>query len=123
MMIPPNTLVKLSSNFPISFDKKISAPIAPEIIIPIVTSSPKTTLSPRAAPPTFPILKANPPSDTRKAMIYPNPGMTRLAKSCPRSPVTPITRQIFSWATNVKIIEIKIAKAKFSLNFSVKTAV
>ena len=58
---------------------------------------PNRTFKPKAAPATFPMLKAKPPSPIMNAMISPRPGKILFAISCPLKPVTPITLQMVSW--------------------------
>ena len=84
---------------------------------------PITVLRPNAAPPTLPILKANPPRATANARKYPRPGITLLATSCARSPETQIILQMFNCTIAVTIIVTTIANAAEAINCCVKTVV
>ncbi len=71
-------------------------PIIPEIAIATFKSNPNKTCNPNPAPPTLPMLKANPPIATNIATTYPNPGITLFAISWPLALEIHITLQMLT---------------------------
>ena len=115
IMILPRYFVSLSMLAFASLERKIRIPMIPAIKVPTVVGIPNNTLSPRAPPPTFPMLNARPPSATMNAIKYPSPGRTLFAISCPRMPDTPITDQIFNCVVTSNRIVQTITSAKMLL--------
>ena len=113
----------MSMATPASLDAKIAKATKQEMMAPVCSVMPKSTLSAMPLPAILPILKARPPITISSATKWPRPGRTLLATSCPRIRLIVITRQTFIWAPMSMMMEAKIAKAKLAPNFSVNTVV
>ena len=87
------------------------APFAKDIPVKIFNANPQPAI--------LPILKANPPSTTKKLNIDPKPGNTSLAISCALIPLKVIALQILICAPKSSKIEMIITNPKLVSSCSV----
>ena len=114
IIIAPRTFVSVSMA-PFAFlERNTRIASTPASTYPTLVGIPRRVLKPSAPPPTLPILNTRPPKTTIKATRYPSPGSTLFATSCPLSPVTHSTLQIFICATADSRMEIRITNPKLA---------
>ena len=107
----PSTTTTRSRASPARLDRKIRMASTAETAAPIFGSSPSMAFNPSPVPATLPMLKTNPPTNTRIASTRPAPGRTLFPNTWARSPDIPITRQTFSCTAMSTRIDTRMAKA------------
>ena len=121
--MPPTIWANLSIKAPALLFRKMNTAMTVLIRAPVTGDTPSSTLRPRPAPPTLPMLKARPPATTRADTKYPRPGSRALAISCPGFLAAAMIRHTFSWVMAWIRMVPRITNPKLAPSFPVNTVV